>query len=87
MPRFCHEPESHLSDDAEVTLAEDTVDGGTIGLLEGGPGCIVGAVWAGEGAHSCAKEGAIWENDFHSAPVGEVVAVGSIPIFFSSLFL
>ena len=86
MSCFWHEPESHLSDDAEIALAEDTIDGGTIGVLKRGPCCVVAAVWAGEGAHSCAEEGTVWENDFHAAAVGEVVAIGSISIILALVF-
>lgn len=75
MTRSWHEPESHFSHDAEVALAEDPVDRGAERVLEGFPGGVVCSVFSGEGAHACAKERAVWEDDFHAAVVGEVVAV------------
>lgn len=51
-----HEPESHPRDDAVVALAEDTVAIGPICCLEGLPGWVVGAIFAGHGSHAGSEE-------------------------------
>jgi hypothetical protein len=84
--RLRHEPEAHFGDDAEVTLAEDPIDGGTVGMLEGLPSRVVGALFSWKRAHSCSKEGAVREDDFHTTVVGKVVPIWSVTRSLSKCF-
>ena len=70
-----HEPEPHLGYDAEIALAEYSVDCWPVCMLEGLPRWVVCSVFSRERSHSSSEKAAVWEHDLHSAVVGKVVTI------------
>ncbi len=83
MTCFGHKPETHLSYDAEIALAEDSVNSWTVCVLKRLPSGIIGAVLSGEGSHSRSEEAPVWEHDLHTTVIGKVITIRSVSKMFS----
>lgn len=85
VPYWGHEMEAHLGHDAKVALGEDTVDGGTVGMLEGLSGRIVLALEYSlihprhQHIHARPQHLTTRQNHLPATVLRKVVPIGRIP--------